>query len=90
MVQCDSWYHYRCVGIKRKPKIFYLCTVYIKLFLILYLRMHILLFLFPFVRPSSFCATFVCTSLKTIISLTVTVDLRGVIFSRGGSLVPRS
>ena len=26
--ECDSWYHYRCVGIKRKPKILFVHTVH--------------------------------------------------------------
>ena len=53
--------------------------------------MHILLIFFSLctLSPSSFCASFVRTSLKTVIPLTTTVHLRGVIFSRGGSLVPR-
>ena len=46
--QCDSWYHYRCIGIKREPKTF-ICahTVYTEftVFDFFYLHMHIALFL---------------------------------------------
>ena len=61
--QCDSWYHYRCVGIKRvNPRLLFVHSVR-RIFLLAYQHFTDFFFLCAlFTIP--FCTSFVCTSFE--------------------------